>query len=76
MRFGPVGVSELFIVLTLLLLALLPLFLLWRVFSKAGLPPMTALLCLIPGVGLLLTLVVLAFTQWPIESARSSARGM
>lgn len=69
MRIGPMGAPDLFFALALLLLMLLPLLLFWRVFEKAGLPPIAALLCLVPGVGFLLTLALLAFTRWPLESS-------
>lgn len=39
-------------------------FLFWRIFSKAGLSGPLGLLCLIPGVGWLIALCVLAFSEW------------
>lgn len=64
-KFGAVGGFELPLMLLLLLLMLLPLFLFWRVFGKTGMPPALALVCLVPGVGHLLALLVLAFSRWP-----------
>ena len=73
-KVGAIGVPELFVVLVAVILSLLPLFLLWRTFGKAGLPPATALVCLIPGFGFLLALLILAFSHWPVSDASVGAR--
>jgi hypothetical protein len=39
----------------------------WRVFAKAGYSGAMGLLCLIPSVGPLICLIILAFAQWPNE---------
>lgn len=75
MRISALGLPEVVILLVVLLLMLLPLLLLWRVFEKAGLPPVGALLCLLPGVGFVLALAVLAFAQWPGRHAESIRSG-
>lgn len=68
---GAIGVAETLVLLIAVLLSLLPLILLWRVFGKAGMPPATALVCLIPGFGFLLALLILAFGRWPaVQQAR------
>lgn len=61
-RIGSLGLAE---AVVLLLLYVLPLYLFWRVFGKAGMTPAVALVCLVPGVGYLLSLLILAFGRWP-----------
>jgi len=39
----------------------------WRIFAKAGFSGALSLLNLIPGVGHLICLIILAFSRWPIE---------
>ena len=41
----------------------------WFAFKKAGLSPFLSLLVLIPGIGLLVTLYVLAFARWRVIPA-------
>lgn len=65
LKLGALGIYELFVLLGLLLLMLLPLLLFWRVFQRTGLAPALALLCLVPGIGFLLALTVLAVSSWP-----------
>ena len=45
--------------------ALLCLYPLWRIFSRAGLSPWWSLLVLIPGLGFWLVGGLLAFKPWP-----------
>lgn len=40
----------------------------WRIFGKAGFTPWLALLLLIPGLGGLICIVILAFARWPALS--------
>lgn len=47
-------------------------FLFWRIFSKAGLSGPLGLLCLIPGVGWLIALCVLAFSEWKVVPASAA----
>ena len=39
----------------------------WRVFTKTGMNGALGLLCLIPSIGPLICLLILAFGRWPIE---------
>lgn len=39
----------------------------WRVFEKAGYSGATGLLCLIPSVGPIVCMIILAFGTWPNE---------
>lgn len=39
----------------------------WRIFAKAGYNGALSLLNLVPGVGQLICIVLLAFGRWPIE---------
>lgn len=56
------------------LLLLVPLFLFWRIFDKAGLAPALALVCLVPVVGYLIALLILALSEWPaVKPAAPSA---
>ncbi|SRR5579884_2794658 len=43
------------------------IFLFWRIFTKTGQNGAMSLLGLIPGVGLLILLCILAFSTWPIQ---------
>jgi hypothetical protein len=45
---------------------LFKLFLWWRIFSKAGFSGAFAFLMLVPGLGELIIICVLAFSTWPI----------
>jgi hypothetical protein len=38
---------------------------LWKIFGKAGFAPAWALLILLPGIGNLAILLLLAFRRWP-----------
>lgn len=46
----------------------------WRIFTKAGYNGALALLNLIPGVGSLIVILILAFGQWPIENELAAYR--
>jgi hypothetical protein len=37
----------------------------WRIFRQAGFPPALSLVVLIPGFGVLIAIVILAFVPWP-----------
>jgi hypothetical protein len=62
--------------LVVAMLALIPLFILigivivmvpcWLILKKAGFTPWLALLCLIPSLGTLVLLYVLAFSDWKV----------
>lgn len=47
----------------------------WRIFTKAGYNGAMSLLNLIPGVGHLICVLILAFGRWPIEDALAAAGG-
>lgn len=53
-----------FIVILLLLMAF-PVFCFWRIFDKAGYSGALALLWLIPAIGPLVVICILAFGTWP-----------
>lgn len=59
----PISVPEIFIIT---LIALLPLFVFSRIFSKAGYSGLLSLLLYIPVVNVIL-LIYFAYTEWPIE---------
>ncbi len=49
----------------LVLFTVVPVFLFWRIFRRAGLPEALAVIALIPGWGPLALLLVLTFADWP-----------
>jgi nucleoside recognition membrane protein YjiH len=51
------------IVLTILLI--IPL---WQIFLRTGLPPVMSLLCLVPVIGPVVAMAVLALSEWPLLS--------
>jgi hypothetical protein len=54
-------------VIMLFVLAILAfqIYLFWRIFSKAGYSGAMSLLILIPGIGAIIALCILAFGNWP-----------
>ena len=50
-------------------------FLLWRIFTKAGLAGAFSLLVLIPGLGALIVLCILAFSEWKVVPVASEYSG-
>lgn len=46
------------------------IFCLWRIFSKAGYPGAMSLIALLPGLGPLICLCILAFGTWPVHRDR------
>jgi hypothetical protein len=46
----------------------------WRIFVKAGYNGALSLLNLVPGVGPLICMVILAFGRWPIEDELAALR--
>jgi hypothetical protein len=48
-----------------LAMVLFPVFCFWRIFAKAGYNGAMALICLVPGIGLIIVLCILAFGTWP-----------
>ena len=49
----------------ILAMVIFPIFCFWRIFAKAGYNGAMALLCLIPGIGMIIVLCILAFSTWP-----------
>ncbi|HEY2474600.1 MAG TPA: hypothetical protein VGI19_07325 [Candidatus Cybelea sp.] len=47
----------------------------WRIFAKAGYNGAMSLLNLIPGIGPLICMIVLAFGRWPVEDELAALRG-
>lgn len=47
----------------------------WRIFAKAGYNGALALLNLVPGVGSLICVIILAFGRWPIEDQLALLQG-
>jgi hypothetical protein len=47
----------------------------WRIFTKAGYNGALALLNLVPGLGHLICLIILAFGRWPIEDRLAPSSG-
>jgi hypothetical protein len=55
-----------FIGLIVLVFAIFFIFCFWRIFTKAGLPGALALLVLVPGLGHLVVICILAFARWNV----------
>jgi len=66
---GILGGMVLFIIIIATALTVFFVWLFWRVFAKTGMNGALGLLCLIPSVGPLICLLILAFSRWPIEDA-------
>jgi len=47
----------------------------WRIFAKAGYNGALSLLNLVPGVGPLICVLILAFGRWPIEDQLAAMQG-
>jgi len=60
--FGAFTLVYCFVVIAIIAFSI---FLYWRIFSKAGYNGAMSLLALIPGVGLLIMICILAFGTWP-----------
>ena len=43
----------------------------WRIFGRAGFAPAIALTVLIPFIGPLIAMAILAFAEWPAGSGRA-----
>lgn len=55
-----------FFMLFALVIFIFLVFVFWRIFTKAGLAGPLALLVLIPGIGSLVVLCILAFARWNV----------
>ena len=72
---GVLGGMVLMIVVITCALVVFFVWLFWRIFAKTGMNGALGLLCLIPYVGPLICLLVLAFSRWPIEDALAAHGG-
>ncbi len=66
---GIFGGMMLFIIVIVCALTIFFVWLFWRVFTKTGMNGALGLLCLVPSIGPLVCLLILAFSRWPIEDA-------
>jgi uncharacterized membrane protein YhaH (DUF805 family) len=62
-----------FVVIVVMIAAFIWIY--WRIFQKAGYNGALALLNLVPGVGQLICILILAFGRWPIEDQLALATG-
>jgi hypothetical protein len=66
-HFGGVAAGVLaFIGIVILAFIVFYIFLFWRICTKAGLAGALSLLILIPGIGFLILLCILAFSEWKV----------
>ncbi len=68
---GLMGLGCMGFIFFALVLMIFPVFCFWRIFTKAGHNGAMALLCLVPGVGMIIVLCILAFGDWPALRNRS-----
>jgi uncharacterized membrane protein YhaH (DUF805 family) len=61
--------------LVLLAIVAFTIWMYWRIFAKAGYSGALSLLNLVPGVGPLICIVILAFGRWPIEDQLATLGG-
>jgi hypothetical protein len=66
---GIFGGMMLFIIVIVVAVTVFFVWLFWRVFTKTGMNGALGLLCLVPSIGPLICLLILAFSRWPIEDA-------
>ncbi|MEO6836067.1 MAG: hypothetical protein ABI231_09230 [Candidatus Tumulicola sp.] len=64
---GIFGGIMLIVVIVTCALAVFFVWLFWRIFAKTGMNGALGLLCLVPYVGPLICLLILAFGEWPNE---------
>jgi uncharacterized membrane protein YhaH (DUF805 family) len=62
-----------FVVLIVMIAAFIWIY--WRIFQKAGFNGALSLLNLVPGIGQLICILILAFGRWPIEDQLALAMG-
>lgn len=72
---GGVGAPECLILIVMLFGTAIPVWFFWKIFERAGLPTGYAFLVLIPSVGFLIALAVLAFSRWPSIDAGIAQSG-
>ncbi|MFY9662983.1 MAG: hypothetical protein WAL67_11740 [Candidatus Cybelea sp.] len=61
--------------IVLLVVVAFTLWVYWRIFAKAGYNGALSLMNLIPGIGPLICVLILAFGRWPIEDQLASLMG-
>ena len=64
-----------FYLIVLLAIVVFSIWLYWRIFAKAGYNGALSLLNLVPGVGPLICVLILAFGRWPIEDQLAVLQG-
>jgi heme/copper-type cytochrome/quinol oxidase subunit 2 len=52
------------------------IFLLWRIFTKAGLAGPLSLIAIFPGIGPIIVLCILAFSDWKVVPAPTQYSGL
>jgi hypothetical protein len=57
------------ILINIVVLAVLFLVPLWKIFGKTGMSPWFSLFVLIPALGGLICILILAFARWPATSS-------
>jgi hypothetical protein len=71
---GVIGLLFLIYAVVILALVVFSVWIYWRIFAKAGFNGAMSLLNLIPGVGQLICVLILAFGRWPIEDQLDAMR--
>jgi uncharacterized membrane protein len=69
---GIFGGLILIIIVVTIALVVFFVWLFWRIFARTGMNGALGLLCLVPYVGPLICLLMLAFSRWPIEDAMAA----
>jgi hypothetical protein len=62
-------------IVTIIVIVAFTIWVYWRIFEKAGYNGALSLLNLIPGVGPLISVLILAFGRWPIEDRLAALQG-
>ncbi len=62
------------LLVNLFITAIIVLYPAWRMFGRAGFPPSVSLVVLIPGIGILVALAILAFADWPAHTRNFEQR--
>jgi hypothetical protein len=62
------------LLVNLFVTAIIVLYPAWRMFGRAGFPPGVSLVVLVPGVGFLVALGILAFAEWPAHTRNYDQR--
>ena len=70
-----IAAFALFYVVLLLGIIVFSIWIYWRIFAKAGFSGALSLLNLIPGIGQLICVLILAFGRWPIEDQLAMLQG-